>query len=191
MIEAERPVPQGLRDVGNAVLAQDVEGEAAGSGHDAGVVADSASVLVAGHVADVVVAVLDSPMAADGGGPCGRREPGGRGDVVGDLTAFGPHAGGCGAEQGAACDAEDGFDEGLPLGFGEGVASGEDLDGAVLLARAPLAAIEDGLGGVGVCRQGADGLKQGGLVLLDLDQQVVARGPRRLECFFGRAWRPG
>ncbi len=191
MIEAEGPVPQGLCDVGDAVLAQDVEGETAGAGHDSGVVADATAVLVAGNIPDVMVPILDAPMSADGGGPCGRRESGGRRNVVGDLTAFGPHAGGGSAEQGAAGDADDGFDERLPLGFGEGVPCGEDLDGAVLLARAPLAAVEDGFGGFGVCRQGADGLKQGGLVFLDLDQQVVARGPRRLECFFGRAWRPG
>jgi len=129
-------------------------------------------------------------MPSDGGGPCGRREAGGGRDVVGDLSAFGPHAGGDGAEQGAASDAEDSFDERLPLGSSECVASGEGLDSAVLLARAPLAAVEGGLGGFGGCRQDADGLKQGESVLLDPDQQMVARGQRRFECFFGRAWRP-
>ncbi len=63
--------PEGVCDVGEGVLAQDVEGEAAGTGDDAGVAADAALVLAAGHVADVVVAVLDAPVPADGSGPCG------------------------------------------------------------------------------------------------------------------------
>ena len=40
-----------------AVFSQDVEGETACPSHDAGVVADTAFVLVAGNVADMVVAV--------------------------------------------------------------------------------------------------------------------------------------
>lgn len=90
MIEAEGAVPKGLGNVGDAVFAEDVEGETAGARHDAGVVADAASVLVAGNVADVVVSILDSPMAADGVGPCGGREAGGGRNVAGDLAAFGP-----------------------------------------------------------------------------------------------------
>ena len=73
MIEAESAVPEGLSHIGNAVLAHDVEGEAAGAGHDAGVVSDAAFVLVAGDIADIMVAVFDAPMASDGGGPIGLR----------------------------------------------------------------------------------------------------------------------
>ena len=51
--------------------------------HDAGVVADTAFVLFAGNVADIVVAVFDAPMASDGVAPCGWREAGGRGEVGG------------------------------------------------------------------------------------------------------------
>ena len=57
MIEAEGSVPEGFCDVGDAVFSQDVEGETACPSHDAGVVADTAFVLVAGNVADMVVAV--------------------------------------------------------------------------------------------------------------------------------------
>jgi hypothetical protein len=42
MIEAEGAVPERLCDICDAVFAHDVEGEAAGAGHDAGVVADAA-----------------------------------------------------------------------------------------------------------------------------------------------------
>ena len=62
-----------------------------------------------------------------------RREAVGGGEVVGDFTALGPHAGVGRAEQGAAGDADDGLDEGLPLGRGQGLADGKDFDGSVLL----------------------------------------------------------
>src|SRR5271170_4888033 len=45
-VEAEGSVPEGLGDVCCAVVAEDVEGEASGAGHDAGVVADSATIFV-------------------------------------------------------------------------------------------------------------------------------------------------
>lgn len=138
MIEAESAVPEGLGDVGYSVFADDVEGEAAGSSHDAGVAADAAAIFVAGNVADIMVAVLDAPMASNGGGPRGRRKVGGGRDVVGDLTAFVPHAGSGGTEQGVAGDADDGLDEGLPLGRGQGIADGKDFDGAVLLSGSPV-----------------------------------------------------
>jgi len=81
MIEAECSVPEGFGYVGDVVFAQDVEGEAAGAGHDAGVVADAAFVLVAGDVANIVIAVLYAPMASDGVAPCGCGEACGGGEV--------------------------------------------------------------------------------------------------------------
>ena len=159
MIEAEGSVPEGLCDVGDAVFSQDVEGETACASHDAGVVADTAFVLVAGNVADMVVVVFDAPMAADGSTPCGWREAGGGGEVGGDLAALIPQAGGGGSEQGVAGDADDGLDEGLPLGRGQGVADGKDFDGAVLLAGAAGVAGKCALGSVGVVDNDADGVK--------------------------------
>jgi hypothetical protein len=50
MIEAEGAVPERLCDICDAVFAHDVEGEAEGAGHDAGVVADAAAMLVEGNV---------------------------------------------------------------------------------------------------------------------------------------------
>ncbi len=191
MIEVDGSGPKGLGDVGDAVFAQDVEGEAARSGHDAWIVADAASVLVAGDVADPMVPVLDAPMLADNLGPGSGRESGGGGNVDGNLAAFLPQAGGGRAQQGAAGDADDGFDEGLPLGIGQGVADGEGLDGAILLAGAPFAARERGVDGGRGGGDGRNDVKQAGLVGLDLDQQVVARLPRNLEGFFDSAWRPG
>jgi hypothetical protein len=159
VIEAEGAVPEGLCDVGNAVFPQDVEGETACSCHDTGVVSDAAFVLIAGDVTDVVVTVFDAPMASDGVAPCSWREAGGGGEVVGDLAALIPQAGGRGSEQGVAGDADDGLDEGLPLGCSQGVADGKDLDGAVLLTGAAGVAGECGVGRAGGLGNDADGVK--------------------------------
>lgn len=191
MIEAEGAVPEGLGDVGDAIFAHDVEGEAAGSGHDAGVVADTAGVLVEGDVPDIVVSIFNAPMSSDGGGPLGGCETVGGGEIVGDFTTLIPHAGGGGPEQGAACDADDGVDEGMPLGRGQGIADREDVDGAVLLAGSALVPRKRGVGGNAVVGDGADGVKQVGLVLLQLDQEMVVRVAGDLERFFDSAWRPG
>jgi len=90
-----------------------------------------------------------------------------------------------------AGDADDGLDEGLPLGRGQGVADGKDLDGAVLLAGAAGVAGECGLGRAGVVGNDADGVKQFGLVGLQLDQEVVAGVAGYFEGFFDSAWHPG
>ena len=169
VIEAESAIPEGLGHIGDTVLAHDIEGEAACAGHDAWVIADAAFVLVAGDVADIVVAVLDAPMASNGGGPFGRRETGGGRDVKGDLATLVPQAGGGGVKQGAAGDADDGLDEGLPLGPGQGVADREDLNGTIFLAGSALTTRERSVGGSVVGGDGADGFEQIGLVGLYLD----------------------
>ena len=90
-----------------------------------------------------------------------------------------------------AGDADDGLDEGLPLGRGQGVAGGKDLDGAVLLAGTAGVAGESGLGRAGVVGNDAGDVKQFGLVGLQLDQEVVARVAGCFEGFFDSAWHPG
>ena len=98
---------------------------------DAGIISNTAPILVGGDVADVVVAVFDASVASDDVGPCaGGLQAGGGGDVAGDLAALIPHAGGGTAQPGATGDADDGVDEGCPLGFGQGLADGKDLDAA-------------------------------------------------------------
>jgi hypothetical protein len=87
VIKVESTIPEGLCHIGDAILAHDVEGEVAGTGHDAGIVADAAFVFVAGDIADIVVAVVDAPMASDGGGPIVCGEAGRGGDVICDIAA--------------------------------------------------------------------------------------------------------
>ena len=78
MIELEGTAPEGLCDVCCAIVANDVESEASCSGDDARIVTDAASILVAGDIADIVVAVFDTPMATNDVGPCaGTRSLGG------------------------------------------------------------------------------------------------------------------
>ena len=72
----------------------------------------------------------------------------------------------------------------MPLGRGQGIADGKDFDGAVLLAGSAVVARKRGVGANAVVGDGADGLKQGGLVLLQLDQEMVARVAGNLESFF-------
>ena len=57
-----------------------------------------------------------------------------------------------------AGDADDGLDEGLPPGSGQGVADGKDLDGAVFLAGATGVARKYGLGRLGIVGNDADGV---------------------------------
>jgi hypothetical protein len=190
VIEAECAVPESLCHVGDSVFAHDVEGEAAGAGHDAGVIADATFVLVEGHVSNIVVAVFDAPMPADGCGPSGCREICCGRDVEGDLPAFGPQAG-CGrAQQGAAGDADDGLDVRMPLGRGQGLACGKDFDGAVLGSRPGVVARHRSVGWVGAVGNYADHIKQLGLVCLQLDQNVVSGAAGNFKCFFDSAWRP-
>jgi len=94
-------------------------------------------------------------------------------------------------EQGAPRDSNDGLDEGLPLGRGKGIAGQEHLGGAIFLAGSGGVAREGGVIGNAVVGDGADGVKQVGLVRFYLDQQVVPRVAGNLECFFDNAWRPG
>ncbi len=89
IIEVEAPRPEGLRNVGNAVFAKEVEGETTGTGHDAQVVADAACTLAAGDIADPMVAVLDPPMLVDGDGPGGGRKVGGGEDLDGAILLTG------------------------------------------------------------------------------------------------------
>ena len=66
---SKRPVVtayrEGLPDAGDAVGAQEVEGEGADMPEDAGPAADAAVILPERAVADVVTTVPDPPMAAD------------------------------------------------------------------------------------------------------------------------------
>ena len=188
MFEAEGTFPKFLCDVCSAIVSHDVERKAAGSCHDTWVVADAAAILAARDVADIVVAVFDAPMPANDVRPLACVEPSGRRDVGGDLTSLVPTAGGGTAQPGAAGDADDGLDEAAPLGLGQDTANGKDLDASMLLSGAAVILRRCGVGwGVVGCVAG-DGFSQLGLVVFELDEQMVACRQGGCEGFFGRAW---
>jgi len=102
-----------------------------------------------------------------------------------------PHAGGGAAQPGVPGDAYDGLDEGRPPGLGQGLADMKDFDGAFLLSRSAFVLRRPGVGRGVSCGEGTDGVRQVGLVVFELDQQVVPRGQGDCKCFFERAWRRG
>src|SRR4051794_19583952 len=154
---------------------------------------------------------LDGPVVPDGvrEGRSGQHH--GRG-VEGGFLASRPGSGRGGADQGAAADAHESRDEGGPFGAAQRAGWVEDLDKTVFLPVAgavtavgagwvedldktvflPVAgAVTAAVAREGLCRCGEafEVLLQVRLVLLDLDDEVIARRLGDLECFFDSAWR--
>ena len=120
-------------DIAHIIEAQDVGGERAQAGEDAGIAADAAGVLGEAAVADVVGAILDAPVVADGFGAGG----GWQNDVAdkqGGLTGSAAKSG-CGGQVDVPIDADDRADMASPLGVGQAVARREHLDQTGLVAR--------------------------------------------------------
>lgn len=74
MFEAESIEVQFLADALDAVCAQNVEGEASETGEDGGFGSNSAVIFEEGDVSNMVAAILDRPMASDGGACRGGRD---------------------------------------------------------------------------------------------------------------------
>ena len=132
--------------------------------------------------------VLDGPVVPDGVREGRSRQHHGRG-VEGGFLANRPGSGRGGADQGAAADAHEGRDEGGPFGAAQRAGWVEDLDKTVLLPVAGAVTAVVGFEGPGRCREVFEVLLQVRLVLLDLDDQVIAGRLGDLECFFDSAWR--
>ena len=108
------------------IEAQDVGGEGAQPGEDARSLADAGCVLGKAAVTDVVGAVLDSPVFADGaGGFRGRWND--VADVVGCLVGFLPQAGGRGPFAGLTLDADDSGEMVVPFAADQGLSRQEDF----------------------------------------------------------------
>jgi len=63
--DIESIVTAGIGDVVFMVCAEDVQGEFSGSSENAGVYPDAACIFLHGNIPDMMVAVLDGPMATD------------------------------------------------------------------------------------------------------------------------------
>jgi hypothetical protein len=132
---------------------QDVVGEGAQPGKDAGVVTDTGLILLESDIAGVVQAVLDVPMAPDCGGGAACRY-GGIGHIVGDLGGAAPEAGLGISMQDIAGDADDDLDQGFPLGSGDCGSGAEYLGSPGFMSAAPGGDLGVAAGGVA---GGADG----------------------------------
>jgi len=86
-------------------------------------------------------------------------------------------------------DAHEGRDEGGPFSAAQRAGWVEDLDKTVFLPVA--GAVTAVVAREGLCRCGEvfEVMLQVRLVLLDLDDEVIARRLGDLECFFDSAWR--
>ena len=177
-----------MGDVLGAIGPGDVEHVASKSGHDAGVDTDAAGVFGKGDVADVMAPVFDGPVVPDGIREGRSRQHNGRG-VEGGFLASRPGSGRGGADQGAAADAYEGCDEGGPFGAAQRAGRVEDLDKTVFLPVAGAVAAVVARKGLCRCREAFEVMLQVRLVLLDLDDQVIAGRLGDLECFFDSAWR--
>jgi hypothetical protein len=94
-----------------------------------------------------------------------------------------------GTDEGIALDAHDGGDQRRPLGLVERRSGEVDRDAAVFLAISrEIAAVIDGERR-GCCGDVFEATQQARLVVLDLDDQVIAGVAGDLEGFFGSAWR--
>jgi hypothetical protein len=159
MIEVESAIPKGLGHVGGVVFTQDVEGEAAGTGHVSRIVSDPAFVLVTRDITDIVVAVLDAPMAN------------GQWPATSPRWFHRPVAAEYSKVRRVARMTVL-MKEGLPLGPSQGVGDREDLNGSIFLAGSACVVRERSVGGRGVVRNGTGGSEQIGLVGLP----IVLRG---------------
>src|SRR3954465_3057533 len=120
-------------DIANVIEAQNVGGERAQAGENAGVAADAAGVLGKASVTHIVGAVFYAPMVPDGAGADG----GGQNDVADEerrLASGAPQPGCRGTGQGVATDADQRSHLAGPFGAGQAVTWGEHLDATDLVA---------------------------------------------------------
>lgn len=85
-------------------------------------------------------------------------------------------------------DADDCFDERVPVGARQRALCGKDGDGAVLLTASRLIPRESCILHLAFGGDGADRFKQFSLITFDLCDEMIARRQRRREGFFGHAW---
>jgi hypothetical protein len=119
------------------IEAQDIGGEAAQAGEDAGVCADARLVFVEGNIAEMVVAVFDAPVVADSLA-CPVGIDGLAGQIEAGFAGSFPQSGRGVESQNAPLDADDGGDQATPVGAGDDVAGVKDGDGARFVAVAAI-----------------------------------------------------
>lgn len=188
MVEVEGIAVEFSADVLGAVGAEDVESETSASSEDGWLHTNSAVVFEEGDVTDIMAAVLDAPVGADGGAGVG----GGHRRLAGIKRGLGgrvPKAGFGVFAPGQAAHPDGGEDQAIPI-RSEPTADIEGFDETMLLPAMFVAV--DGFGAVGGGPGGAEGFDrvvQDRLVVLDLGNEDVSGVPGRLKRFFDSAWR--
>lgn len=158
------------------------------AGEDARIVADTGGVLAEGHIARIVVAVLDAPMGADGIGASACRDGSG-GQIIGGGGGHVPQAGFAVALVCGPCHHDDGGDEVLPFGSGDRRGSVEDGNGAGFAAIVAFVLARLGAGWFGRGRGGFHFFAQSGLVVFQLNDEMGFGLDSGLKSFFDSAWR--
>ena len=149
---------------------------------------DTGLILLERNIAGVVQAVLDVPVASDCGGGMARRY-GGIGHIVGNLGGAAPEAGLGISMQDIAGDADNGLDQWFPLGPSDCGVGAEYFGSPGFVSAAPGGDLGVAAGGVAGSADGFDILQQGGLIILQLNDDASLRLRGGLEVFFGSAWR--
>ena len=144
---------------------------------------DTGLVLLESDIAGVVQGVLDVPMASDCdcGMACGN---GGIGHIVGDLGGAVPEAGLGITMQDIAGDACDDLDQWFPLGSSNRGGGAEYLGGPGFMSAASGGDLGVAAGGVAGGADGFDIVQQGGLIILQLNDDASLRLCGGLEGFF-------
>ena len=127
-------------------------------------------------------------MSADGiGGKAGRDGFGGQ--IIGGGGNHAPQAGFAVALVGGPCHHDDGGDEILPFGSGDGWGSIEDGDGAGFAAIVAFVLARLDAGRFGGGRGGFHFFAQSGLVVFQLNDEMGFGLDSGLKSFFDSAWR--
>ena len=184
VVDVECGAPSRVFDVFVRLGAEQIVGEGAQARDDVGVLADARSVLGEGHVAHVMTAVLNAPVGADPFVPAIRRRAKGRRNPEDGLARSLAKSSRRIALIDSALQPKHGLDQFFPRRMAEprlGWECGQ-------LARFPAIAAR-GLAFRGPARLTARRSKfklaaQARLIVLDLGQQMIARGDHAREHFF-------
>lgn len=175
-------------DVTHLVGTEDIEAEGSEDGHHGGVFADARGILGEGAVTDAMVAVFDTPVAADNGFIFARGAPG-SGHIKRDFRGHFPLPA---ARTPALTNPGNLYDlrnERQPLRVGCEIAIKHPGGAGFHSSMAGFRSGSECIDGHITCRRDAAIIQQLLLIFFDLHHAVVAAVLDRRKCFFGCAWR--